>query len=292
MGRKTIQQIQDKKDHHQKITVLTAYDYQIASLVDAAGIDIVLVGDSLANVVLGLDSTTEVGMEEMLHHAKAVKRAVTKAMIVGDMPYNAYQTDPHNAAENAKRFIKEAGCDAVKIEWFDNCLQVLASIIKSGVPVMGHVGLTPQTAEALGGYRVQGRDFETAEKIIEQSKSLQCNGCFAIVLECVPEELAKIVTEQLHIPTISCGAGVFCDGQVVVTNDMLGLTSRHHPKFVKQYVNLNDIILEGMIQYRKEVESGIFPSSEQSYYMNDEDRNRIIEKYLPDNSESLTGEGN
>lgn len=281
MSRKTIQQIQDKKNHHQKITVLTAYDYQIASLLDAAGIDIILVGDSLANVVLGLDSTTEVGMDEMLHHAKAVSRSVRKSLLVADLPYAASRTTPDQAALLAKKLI-DAGCDAVKVEWFDRCLETISAIIKAGIPVMGHVGLTPQNIEALGGYKVQGRDFETAEQILEQCKDLQLNGCFSVVLECIPEEVGKIITKNLHMPTISCGGGVFCDGQVLVTNDMLGLTSQHNPRFVKKYLDLSGQILEGVIQYAKEVAEGVFPGEEQSYYMHEEDRNRFLEKYSPE----------
>ncbi len=282
MMRNAIKDIQDKKDHGQKITMLTAYDYQIASLADDSGIDMILVGDSLANVVMGLDSTKEVGMEEMLHHARAVTRAVKKAMVVADMPFGAYQTNTGQAATQAKRFIHEAGCDAVKIEWFDDCLAVLAAIIKEGIPVMGHVGLTPQTVEDLGGYKVQGREQESAEKIIEQARSLEYNGCFSLVLECIPQELGEIITNILHIPTISCGAGVFCDGQVLVTNDMLGLTIRHTPKFVKPYADLKDRIMEGMLAYRKEVEAGLFPDDAHSYHLEPQVKERLREKYPND----------
>jgi 3-methyl-2-oxobutanoate hydroxymethyltransferase len=282
MTRKTIQNIQDKKDHNQKITMLTAYDYPLATLIDDAGIDIILVGDSLANVVLGLDSTKEVDIEGMLHHAKAVNRAVKNALVVGDMPFDAYQADPQDAVPNAARLMQEGGCDAVKVEWFDGCLGVVAQLVKEGIPVMGHVGLTPQTVEALGGYKVQGRDMETAQKIIEQAKSLQCNGCFSVVLECVPEEVAQIITRTLHIPTISCGAGVYCDGQVLVINDLLGLTLQHTPKFVKPYLQLKDSILEGLVAYRREVESKTFPDEAHSYHMEKEERKKLLTRYPGD----------
>ena len=200
--RKTIEQIQQKKKDGQKITMLTAYDYPLASLVDAAGVDMILVGDSLANVVLGLESTKEVGMAEMIHHAKAVNRAVKQALLIGDMPFGSYQVDNGKAADNARRFVEEAGCNAVKLEWFDRCLDVAEDIVKAGIPVMGHVGLTPQTAEQLGGFKVQGKDADSARKIIGFAKALEEKGCFSLVLECIPSEIAAMITEQVSIPTI------------------------------------------------------------------------------------------
>ncbi|MBU0467778.1 MAG: 3-methyl-2-oxobutanoate hydroxymethyltransferase, partial [Candidatus Omnitrophica bacterium] len=191
----TVEEIIAKKKTGEKITVLTAYDYAFALLIDKSGIDIVLVGDSLANVGLGLDSTLDVGMTEMIHHAKAVNRGVKYALVVGDMPYEAYQIDVFKAVENAKRFVDEAGCDAIKLEWFDQCLEVAEMVIAQGIPVMGHVGLTPQTAEKLGGFKVQGKDAESAKKIIENAKALEAKGCFCVVLECVPFSLAEIITK-------------------------------------------------------------------------------------------------
>ncbi|MBN1869696.1 MAG: 3-methyl-2-oxobutanoate hydroxymethyltransferase [Candidatus Omnitrophica bacterium] len=270
-GRKTIQQIQKKKKDGQKITMLTAYDYPLASLVDAAGVDMILVGDSLANVVLGLQSTTEVGMEEMIHHAKAANRAVKQALLIGDMPFGSYQVDSNAAVDNARRFVEEAGCNAVKLEWFDQCLKVAEKIIKDGIPVMGHVGLTPQTAEKLGGFKVQGKDADSARKIIQYAKELEARGFFSVILECIPSQIAKIITEQLSIPTIGIGAGEYCDGQVLVTHDLLGLFDRYKPKFVKQYVNLGMSILEGVKQFRKEVEEGKFPDPLHSYSMNSDE---------------------
>jgi 3-methyl-2-oxobutanoate hydroxymethyltransferase len=266
--RKTIQQIQQKKKNGQKITMLTAYDYPLASLVDTAGVDMILVGDSVANVVLGLDSTKEVGMEEMLHHAKAVNRAVKLALLVGDMPYASYQADSKKALDNARRFMDEAGCDAIKLEWFDQCLEVTEEIVKAGIPVMGHIGLTPQTAEQLGGFKVQGKDAESARKIIQTARALQEKGVFSIVLECIPSALAQIITQQLSVPTIGIGAGAHCDGQVLVTHDILGLFDRFKPKFVKQYTNLGEEIVKGIRQYCREVEDGSFPDPAHSYSIN------------------------
>ena len=265
MPRKTIKFIQDKKTNGKKITVLTAYDHPLAVLVDRSGVDIILVGDSVANVVLGLESTTEVTMDEMIHHAKAVNRGVENALLVGDMPYESYQKDTKVAVKNAKRFIDEAGCDAIKLEWFDDCDLVAKQIVDTGIPVVGHVGLTPQTADKTGGFKVQGKDDESAEKIIKRAKLLETVGCFSIVLECIPAPLAKKITEELSIPTIGIGAGIYCDGQVLVTHDILGLFDRYSPKFVKKYVNLGDEILKGLKEYCREVESGEFPDEGHSY---------------------------
>jgi len=259
----------------QKITMLTAYDYPIAQLVDQAGIDMILVGDSLANVVLGLKSTTEVGMAEMIHHSKAVRRAVTRAMVVGDMPYESYQINPEESVRNAERFIKEAGCDAVKLEWFDKCLLVTEKIIKAGIPVIGHIGLTPQTADKLGGFKVQGKDAEAAAQLIRQAGNLEKLGCFAIVLECVPDKIAEIITQKLKIPTIGIGAGVHCDGQVLVIHDMLGLFERYTPKFVKKYINLSPLILQSLKDYKEEVQSGKFPDKEHSFGIKEEELKKL-----------------
>lgn len=251
-----------------KLTMLTAYDYPLASLIDRAGIDMILVGDSVANVVLGLDSTTKVGMNEMLHHAKAVTRAVKQALVIGDMPFESYQVNPDEAAKNARRFIDEAACDCVKLEWFEKALEVTEKIISSGIPVVGHIGLTPQTADKLGGFKVQGKDAAAARKLIEQAMALEKLGCFAIVLECVPDKIAEIITQKLKIPTIGIGAGVACDGQVLVTYDMLGLFERFTPKFVKKYINLSPMILEAVQAYKQEVLAGKFPAPEHSFGIN------------------------
>lgn len=258
-----------------KLTMLTAYDYPLASVIDRAGIDMILVGDSVANVVLGLESTTQVGMSEMLHHAKAVTRAVKRALVIGDMPYDSYQTNPSESVKNARRFIDEAKCDVVKLEWFDRCLEVTEQIIKAGIPVMGHIGLTPQTADKLGGFKVQGKDADAAQKLIKQAEDLEKLGCFAIVLECVPDKIAGIVTSKLTIPTIGIGAGVACDGQVLVTHDMVGLFERFTPKFVKKYINLSDEIFKAVKNYKEEVEAGKFPGKEHTFSIKQEEVDKI-----------------
>ncbi|MFC1704177.1 3-methyl-2-oxobutanoate hydroxymethyltransferase [Candidatus Omnitrophota bacterium] len=271
----SVADIKKMKQEDKKITMLTAYDFPLASLVDQAGIDMILVGDSVANVVLGLESTTQVGMAEMIHHAKAVRRAVKNAMIIGDMPYESYQVNPKESVKNAKRFIEEAGCDAVKLEWFDKCLEVTEAIIKAGIPAMGHVGLTPQTAAQLGGFKVQGKDADAAKKIIKQAKDLEALGCFSIVLECVPDKVAAMITQQLAIPTIGIGAGIDCDGQVLVTHDLLGLFERFTPKFVKKYINLSPSILEALKNYRQEVIDKKFPTKEHSFAIKQEEAEKI-----------------
>src|SRR3989338_7667910 len=273
--RLTPQQIKDKKKNREKITVLTAYDFPTARIMDQCGVDIILVGDSLANVVLGLNSTKDVGMAEMLHHTKAVTRAVKKAMVVADMPFNSYQVQPSSGLKNARRFIKEASADAVKVEWFDECPRVVKDIVKAGIPVMGHVGLTPQTADKLGGLKLQGNDALSAKKIIGQAQMLEKLGCFSVVLECIPQELAKLISQKLSIPTIGIGAGLFCDGQVLVSHDLLGLFDLYRPKFVKQYANVSEVIQKAVSQYCKEVKSGEFPDAAHSFTMKKEELKKL-----------------
>jgi len=274
-ARKTIQQILDKKESGEKIVMLTAYDYPMASMIDQACVDIILVGDSLANVVLGLDSTKEVGMAEMLHHAKAVHRGVKEALLIVDMPFESYQQDTKMAVNNAKRFVDEAGAQAVKLEWFDQCLKVAEDIVKAGIPVMGHVGLTPQTVEQLGGYKVQGKDAPSAQRIIENAKALEEKGCFSVVLECIPSQVAEIVTKQLLIPTIGIGAGIHCDGQVLVSHDLLGYFDWYKPKFAKQYINFKAIGSEAVERFRDEVRKGTFPDKSHSYYIKQEELDHL-----------------
>lgn len=258
-----------------KITMLTAYDYPLAALIDRAGIDIILVGDSLANVVLGLESTTQVGMREMLHHSKAVTRAVKRALVVGDMPYESYQVNPQESVKNAKAFIDEAKCGAVKLEWFDKCLEVTKKIAGAGIAVMGHIGLTPQTADKLGGFKVQGRDAETAKRLIEQALELEKSGCFSVVLECVPEKIAQLITEKLKIPAIGIGAGANCDGQVLVTHDLLGLYERFTPKFVKKFTDLSPLISRAIEDYKNEVYRGEFPAPQHTFSIKEEEFKKI-----------------
>ncbi len=245
--------------------MLTAYDYSFAKMIDAADIDIILVGDSLGMVVLGYDSTVPVTMEEMLHHCRAVSRGVKNALLTGDMPFMSYQVSHETALSNASRFLKEAGCDAVKLEGGVAMAPVIERLVKAGIPVMGHVGLTPQTASSLGGFRVQGRDLERARAIYEDAMAVAEAGAFSVVLECIPSALSALITEDLDIPTIGIGAGSSCDGQVLVTNDLLGLYEKFTPKFVKRYLNLAPRINKALTAFKKEVEAGDFPSPQESF---------------------------
>lgn len=258
-----------------KLTVLTAYDYPTAVILDRAGMDIILVGDSLANVVLGLESTTQVGITEILHHTKAVARGVKNALLVADMPYSAYQLNPQDSVKNARRLIKEGGCQAVKLEWFNACPKITKKIIKAGIPVMGHIGLTPQTADQLGGFKVQGKDAQTAQKLIDQALILEKAGCFAIVLECVPDKISAMITRKLSIPTIGIGAGIHCDGQVLVINDMLGFFDRYTPKFVKKYVDLSKIILKAATKFKNDILAQKFPTAKHSFTIKKEELSKL-----------------
>lgn len=261
----TVKDIQARKEKGGKITMLTAYDAPMASLLDGADVDILLVGDSLGMVVLGYESTVPVTMDEMIHHASAVCRGSERALVVGDMPFGSYQTSLVDAVANGVRFLKEAGCDAVKIEGGEEMCDVVHALTRAGVPVMGHVGLTPQTAGQLGGFKVQGRDLESARKMIADAKALADAGVFSLVLECVPGELAGIVTRSVAVPTIGIGAGPDCDGQVLVINDLLGLFERFTPAFVKQYANLAPQVREAVSRFREEVEQAEFPSEEHTF---------------------------
>lgn len=270
-----------KKREGRKITMLTAYDYPMARIIDEAGIDVILVGDSLGMVALGYDSTVPVTMDEMIHHAKAVRRGTRYAFLIGDMPFMSYQVSREEAVRNAGRFMKEALCDAVKLEGGDEVLDVTKAIIDAGIPVLGHLGLTPQTVSKLGGFKVQGKDRESAGKILDQALKLERAGCFAIVLECVPDKVAKLITEKMRIPTISIGAGLSCDGQVLVTNDMIGLFDRFVPKFVKQYIKLSSLLSEAFKKYREEVESGKFPAPEHTFTIKEEELKELKKKQVP-----------
>jgi 3-methyl-2-oxobutanoate hydroxymethyltransferase len=275
MSRLTINQFKAKKCAGKKIAMLTAYDYAFAKIIDESGVDAILVGDSLANVVLGLDSTKDVTMDQMIYHAKAVSRGVKNALVVGDMPFEAYQKNPKLAVKNAKRFIKEGGCHGVKIEWFSKCLSVVKNIIAAGIPVIGHVGLTPQTAAALGGFKVQGKDADSAKRIIEQAIALEKLGCFGLVLECVPDKVARLITKKVKIPTIGIGAGPWCDGQILVMHDVFGLFDRFQPKFVKQYIDAGSLIKRAVRKYCQDVSVGKFPTKKQSFSITDEELKRL-----------------
>jgi 3-methyl-2-oxobutanoate hydroxymethyltransferase len=263
--RETILDIKKMKMQGEKITMLTAYDYTMASILDESNIDVLLVGDSLGNVILGYDSTLPVTMEDMLHHTKAVSRAVKNAMIVADMPFLSYQISPEAALANAGRFLKEADAQAVKLEGGREFAEVVHKITCAGIPVMAHLGLTPQSVHQLGGYKVQGKKEDAAEIMMQDAKILEEAGAFSVVLECVPEKLAAEITGSLSIPTIGIGAGVSCDGQVLVVNDMLGMYERMTPKFVKKYANLNLEIRNAVKAYIAEVKQGKFPDNEHSF---------------------------
>ena len=261
----TILDFKKKKDRGEKITMLTAYDYPMASIIDSAGIDSILVGDSLGMVVLGYDSTVQVTMDEMIHHAKAVKRGVKKAFIIGDMPFMSYQASDEEAIRNAGRFIKEAGSDAVKIEGGEEVIPRVKAISGAGIAVIGHIGLTPQSATKLGGYRVQGKGKEDAGKLLRDAIALEKAGCFALILECVPKELASKITKKINIPTIGIGAGADCDGQVLVTHDLVGYFDRFVPKFVKQQAKIAGVIKEAVETFKDETSKGVFPDDEHSF---------------------------
>ncbi|HBX22879.1 MAG TPA: 3-methyl-2-oxobutanoate hydroxymethyltransferase [Desulfotomaculum sp.] len=253
-----------------KITMLTAYDYPTARLVDDAGIDAILVGDSLGNAVLGYGSTIPVTMDDMVHHVKAVVRGVQRAMVVADMPFLSYHISKKEALRNAGRFLQEAGAQAVKLEGGTEVAKSVQKITEAGIPVMGHLGLTPQSVHQLGGYRVQGKDEAAAKKLLQDAKALEEAGAFAVVLECVPVPLARLVTESIGIPTIGIGAGPDCSGQVLVIHDMLGYYGQFAPKFVKRYANLHENIMQGLQEYRCEVENGAFPGPEHGFGMDEE----------------------
>jgi len=271
----TISYLQKKLDEGQKITMMTAYDYPTASLVDQAEIDTILVGDSLGMVVLGYESTVPVTMEEMLHHCKAVCRGTKQSFVIGDMPFMSYQVSVEKAVENAGRFIKDAGCESVKLEGGSEMAHVVKAIVDAGIPVCAHIGLTPQTATKLSGFKVQGKDAEGARKLVTSAKDLEEAGAFMIVLECIPDQVASRITDALNIPTIGIGAGKYCDGQVLVYHDLVGLFERFTPKMVKQYINLAPQIREALVQYREEVEKGIFPGPEHSFTMKVEEADKM-----------------
>lgn len=254
------------------ITMLTAYDYQTAQFLDSAGIEMLLVGDSLGNVVLGYESTLPVTMEEILHHVKAVARGAKHALVVADMPFLSYQCSTCEAIKNAGRLLKEAGAQAVKLEGGQEFAATVKAIVAAGIPVVGHLGLTPQSVHQLGGYKVQGKDAESAKKLLADAQALEAAGIFSLVLECVPAPLAKLLSETIQIPTIGIGAGADCDGQVLVINDLLGMSQGAiQPKFVKKYADLNSIITSAAKNYKADVVSRTFPAQEHTFNMSDEE---------------------
>lgn len=268
--RVTVSVIKDRKEKGIPITMLTAYDYAMAKMLDSAQIDMILVGDSLGNVVLGYDSTLPVTMEDMIHHAKAVCRGAKNTMVVVDMPFMSYQVSVTEAVKNAGRLLKETGAQAVKVEGGIEIIEAVKAIVRAGIPVVGHLGLTPQSIHQLGGFKVQGKDEETAKKLIDDAKLLAQSGVFALVLECVPEKLAAKITQMIAVPTIGIGAGSVCDGQVLVVNDMLGMYSVFTPKFVKKFANLQAQMLEAILEYKQEVTARTFPAKEHTFSIADE----------------------
>jgi 3-methyl-2-oxobutanoate hydroxymethyltransferase len=250
----------------QKIVCLAAYDYPTARLADEAGIDVILVGDSLGMVVLGYDSTLPVTLDEMLHHTRAVRRGTRRALVVADMPYGSYHTDNAESLRNAVRFVKEAGAEAVKVEGGERRLELIARLTEAEIPVMGHVGLTPQSLNALGGYRVQGKTTDAAEQLLRDAHAVEAAGAFAVVLEAVPRDLAARITQELRIPTIGIGAGPECDGQILVVHDLLGLIFTQTPKFARQYANVGETISNALRDYCADVRTGSFPTDAESYH--------------------------
>lgn len=271
----SIPQFKTWKEQGRKIRMATAYDFSFASLVERSPIEMILVGDSLGMVMLGYDSTVPVTMEDMVHHTKPVVRGAANTFIVADMPFGSYNVSLSETMRNANRLLQEGGADAIKLEGGEGVLDLVAALTSGGVPVMGHIGLTPQTASQLGGFKVQGKDAAAAQQLIEDAMGLEEAGAFAVVLECVPAPVAKMISEKLSIPTIGIGAGPDCDGQVLVIHDLLGIFDRFTPKFVKKYAALNGTIIDALSTYAKEVEDGTFPGPEHSFGMVEEELKRL-----------------
>jgi 3-methyl-2-oxobutanoate hydroxymethyltransferase len=259
-----------------KIVCLTAYDYPTARLVDEAGVDVVLVGDSLGMVVLGYENTLPLSIEETLHHTRAVRRGVHKALLVADMPYGSYHGNKDEAVRNAVRFVKEAGAEAVKVEGGERRMDLIAQIVEAEIPVMAHIGLTPQSTHAFGGFRVQGRTIDSAEQLLRDARAVEAAGAFSVVVESVPRELAARITAELRIPTIGIGAGPDCDGQILVLHDMIGLSIGRTPKFARRYANVGEAISQAVGAYARDVREGHFPADEESYHLSTEVRERLL----------------
>jgi len=275
MQKITTTSLKEMKDRREKIVMLTAYDYPTARMVDEAGIDAILVGDSLGNVVLGYRDTLAVTMDEIIHHTKAVARGTSHALVMGDMPFLSYQASTEDAIRNAGRLIKEGQAEAVKVEGGRTVIDKVDAIVGAGIPVMGHLGLTPQWIHQFGGFKVRGKTEGAARLIVEDAKMLEKAGAFSIVLECVPWQLSKMITERAEVPTIGIGAGPHCDGQVLVIHDLLGLSGKFSPKFVKKYAQLGSVAAKALASFRVEVKSGKFPSLEHSYEMKGEELKKL-----------------
>ena len=266
MQRVTATQLIKKKRQAEKIVMVTAYDYPTACLVDEAAVDVVLVGDSLGMVVLGYETTIPVTLEEMIHHTRAVSRGVRRALVATDMPFMTYQTGAADALRNAGRLLQEGGAQAVKLEGGAEVCPQVQSLVSAGIPVIGHLGLTPQSIHVFGGYKLQGRHEDAARKMVLDAKALQAAGAFSIVLECIPEDLAAKITANISIPTVGIGAGVHCDGQVLVLHDLLGIAGKVKPRFVKQYAQVGETIRQAVEQYAREVREGKFPGPEHTFF--------------------------
>lgn len=277
MAKVTTQKLKEMKEKGEKISMVTAYDYPTALLVDRAGLEIILVGDSLAMTVLGLETTVPITMEEMIHHIRPVVRGAKNSMIVGDMPFGSYNESEEQAVKNATRFMKEGGCDVIKLEGGSEIAETVKNIINAGIPVMGHIGLTPQTISQLGGFKIQGKNMESAKALLDDAKELEKAGAFAIVLECVPEELGKAISKQLSIPVIGIGAGRYTDGQILVFHDLVGLFERFTPKFVKKYANVGEEIFKAIDTYKREVKEVKFPEDQHVFAgLSEEDIKTIL----------------
>lgn len=271
----TVSTLLSQKQNGDKITMLTSYDYSTAKLIDEAGVNTILVGDSLGTVILGYEDTLPVTMEDMIHHTRAVTRGAKNALVIADMPFMSYQTSVCDAVKNAGRLIKEGGAQAVKLEGGAAVKEQIKAIVNASIPVVGHIGLTPQSINTFGGFKVQGKSEESARKIIEDAKIIEEAGAFMLVMECVPERLAKIITESVNIPTIGIGAGKYCDGQVLVYQDMLGMFTDFVPKFVKKYADVGEIMKNAFSEYIKEVKSGAFPAEEHTFKIDDKVINKL-----------------
>lgn len=259
MGKVTTQDLQEMKNRGEKITYTTAYDYSTGLLVDKAGIDVILVGDSLGTTMMGEETTIPVTMEQMIHHIKCVVKGAKNSMIVGDMPFGSYNVSKEQAIMNATRLMKEGGCDVIKLEGGAGVKDTVKAIVDAGIPVMGHIELTPQTISKLGGFKVQAKDSEVEKALIADAKSLEEAGAFSLVLKCIPVRISKMITEAVSIPTFGMGAGIYCDGQIMVFHDMVGLLDRNTPKHVKKYVNLTEIILKALAKFKEDVKNEKFP---------------------------------
>lgn len=273
----TIPYLMEKKAKKEQITMMTCYDYPMALLEEQAGMDIILCGDSLGMTVYGFEGTLPVTMDMMIVHAAAVRRGAPNAFVIGDMPFLSYQVSPQDAIRNAGRFMKEANVDCIKLEGGAAMAETVQAIVNAGIPVMGHLGLTPQSTSALGGFKAQGRSAEVACRIIEDALILENAGACAILLEAIPPEVARIITERSKVPIISIGAGIHCDGQLLIVHDMLGFFDRFVPKFVKKYANLNATIFEALMKYKEDVETGAFPANEHCYKMPEKELSKLKE---------------